>query len=191
MVVGRDVDNTFDRQFVDPSDQLGTCLLTKILSTIPLEPFELTGVCLVLQPVIVSTATLLTARAERSLSLCITPLGNPSACMYALMHFTAYSSAAFNGTQTAIVQWYTLSIAADNGSGVDEETPDGQEQEQQEAAEMKVLVTPTAEERRYHTLTHDPYKEHCVRGRGREDRRHAQKERRGAPVVQFDLYYRM
>eukprot|EP00971_Amphidinium_carterae_P079275 1568550-Amphidinium_carterae.4 len=53
---------------------------------------------------------------------------------------------------------------------------------------------PTDEERRYHNLTHYrdyPYKDwcnHCVRGRGREDRHHQQKEieQQGAPRVQLD-----
>eukprot|EP00971_Amphidinium_carterae_P150117 2975698-Amphidinium_carterae.3 len=42
---------------------------------------------------------------------------------------------------------------------------------------MKVLTAPTDEERRYHNLMQYPYKEwreHCVRGRGREDRHHQQ-----------------
>eukprot|EP00971_Amphidinium_carterae_P201080 3990341-Amphidinium_carterae.3 len=49
---------------------------------------------------------------------------------------------------------------------------EGEEQEQQEAAEMKMPVAPTVEEVRYRNLTHYPYKEwceHCVCGRGRED----------------------
>eukprot|EP00971_Amphidinium_carterae_P006350 125076-Amphidinium_carterae.1 len=46
---------------------------------------------------------------------------------------------------------------------------EGEEQEQQEAGEMKVPIAPSDEERRYHNPTHYPYKEwceHCVRGRG-------------------------
>eukprot|EP00971_Amphidinium_carterae_P098422 1946728-Amphidinium_carterae.1 len=56
---------------------------------------------------------------------------------------------------------------------------------------MKVPVAPSEEERRYHNLTHYQYKEwceHCVRGRGREDRHHTQREadQQGTPVVQLD-----
>eukprot|EP00971_Amphidinium_carterae_P298420 5929492-Amphidinium_carterae.2 len=46
---------------------------------------------------------------------------------------------------------------------------EGEEQNQQEAGEMKVPLAPSEEERRYHNLTHYPYKEwcdDCVRGRG-------------------------
>eukprot|EP00971_Amphidinium_carterae_P203586 4040496-Amphidinium_carterae.1 len=38
--------------------------------------------------------------------------------MNILMLFTAYSSAPFNRTHTAIMRWYTLSIAANNGTWV-------------------------------------------------------------------------
>eukprot|EP00971_Amphidinium_carterae_P156566 3103513-Amphidinium_carterae.1 len=59
---------------------------------------------------------------------------------------------------------------------------------------MKVPIAPSDEERRYHNLTHYPYKEwceHCVRGRGREDRHHTQREadQQGTPVVQLDYWF--
>eukprot|EP00971_Amphidinium_carterae_P118003 2337676-Amphidinium_carterae.2 len=59
---------------------------------------------------------------------------------------------------------------------------------------MKVPTSPTEEEKRYHNLTHYPCKEwceHCVCGRGREDRHHTQKEmeQQGTPVVQLDYSF--
>eukprot|EP00971_Amphidinium_carterae_P348128 6490336-Amphidinium_carterae.1 len=59
---------------------------------------------------------------------------------------------------------------------------------------MKVPIAPSDEERRYHNLTHYPYKEwceHCVRGRGCEDRHHTQREadQQGTPVVQLDYSF--
>eukprot|EP00971_Amphidinium_carterae_P312188 6205189-Amphidinium_carterae.1 len=59
---------------------------------------------------------------------------------------------------------------------------------------MKVPTAPSDEERRYHNLTHYPYKEwceHCVRGRGREDRHQTQREadQQGTPVVQLDYSF--
>eukprot|EP00971_Amphidinium_carterae_P132504 2624476-Amphidinium_carterae.1 len=82
----------------------------------------------------------------------------------------------------------------ESGVGEGGEMLDEQEQEQQELAEMKVPVAPTEEEKRNHKLTHYPYKEwcaHCVRGRGREDRHHTQKEmeQQGTPVVQLDYSF--
>eukprot|EP00971_Amphidinium_carterae_P094039 1860854-Amphidinium_carterae.1 len=72
--------------------------------------------------------------------------------------------------------------------------PDGQEQEQQEATEMRALFPPTDEERRYHNLTHYPYRDwcqHCVRGRGRDDKhkRAVESEQEGTAVVQLDYSF--
>eukprot|EP00971_Amphidinium_carterae_P257977 5120652-Amphidinium_carterae.1 len=59
---------------------------------------------------------------------------------------------------------------------------------------MKVPVTPTEDEIRYHNLTHYPYREwcqHCVRGRGRDDKhkRAKESELEGTPVVQLDYSF--
>eukprot|EP00971_Amphidinium_carterae_P351540 6492157-Amphidinium_carterae.6 len=66
-----------------------------------------------------------------------------------------------------------------------------EEQEQQELGETRVPIAPSDEERRYHNLTRCPYKElceYCVRGRGRNDRHHTEREadQQGTPVVQLD-----
>eukprot|EP00971_Amphidinium_carterae_P094579 1872211-Amphidinium_carterae.1 len=83
---------------------------------------------------------------------------------------------------------------AGNAEGQEHVFHEGEEQDLQEAGEMRVLVAPSEEERRYHNLTHYPYREwceHCVRGRGREDRRHTQREadQQGTTVVQLDYSF--
>eukprot|EP00971_Amphidinium_carterae_P190848 3787127-Amphidinium_carterae.1 len=59
---------------------------------------------------------------------------------------------------------------------------------------MKVPIAPSDVEWRYQNLTHYPSKEwceHCVRGLGREDRHHTQREadQQGTPVVQLDYSF--
>eukprot|EP00971_Amphidinium_carterae_P237112 4705949-Amphidinium_carterae.1 len=81
-----------------------------------------------------------------------------------------------------------------SGGDAPEDLPDGQELEQQEAAEMKVPVTPTEEEIRYHNLTHYPYREwcqHCVLGRGRDDKhtKRVEREQEGTPGIQLDYSF--
>eukprot|EP00971_Amphidinium_carterae_P309930 6158936-Amphidinium_carterae.1 len=47
----------------------------------------------------------------------------------------------------------------ESGERIDhDDLPDGQNQDQQEPYEMKVPIAPTEEEKRYHNLTHYPYR---------------------------------
>eukprot|EP00971_Amphidinium_carterae_P290689 5772390-Amphidinium_carterae.1 len=91
-----------------------------------------------------------------------------------------------------LIQW-TEEVAG-NAEGQEHAFHEGEEQDQQEAGEMRVPVAPSEKERKYHNLTHYPYKEwceHCVRGRGHEDRHHTQREadQQGTTMVQLDYSF--